>query len=198
MPLVNIESAFLKLIQFDPRVYFIFNLSTRMFEYANPAFYEFFQVNQAGLKPEKLLKMIKEERSRFERTFCSLKPGLLHKTYTISITLPNGIERSIVLNLVLEKQNEESIISGFLEDITGQKDLETSKMEVAAARDLKRRALRHDLSGTLGFIPTFTSLLLKKTDSLDDKQIPVLLSSIESISKETLTRIKEYMSDEPN
>jgi hypothetical protein len=198
MPLVNIESAFLKLIQFDPRVYFIFNLSTRMFEYANPAFYEFFQVNQAGLKPEKLLKMIKEERSRFERTFCSLKPGVLHKTYNISIKLPNGIERSIVLNLVLENQNEESIISGFLEDMTGQKDLETSKMEVAAARDLKRRALRHDLSGTLGFIPTFTSLLLKKTDSLDDKQIPVLLSSIESISKETLTRIKEYMSDEPN
>jgi hypothetical protein len=198
MPLVNIESAFLKLIHFDPRVYFIYNLSTRLFEYANPAFYEYFQVNQAGLKPKYFLNMISEERSRFERTFCSLKPGLLHKTYGISIKLPNGLQRTVELSLVLEQHQDESIISGFLEDITGQKDLDSKKMEVAAARDLKRRALRHDLSGTLGFIPTFTSLLLKKTEGLDDKQIPVLLSSIESISKETLARIKDYMNDEPN
>lgn len=196
MRLINTGTILHNFVQLDPRPYFILNLDTRVFEYANPAFYEYFQVKPASLKAEKLLKMInKDERNRFEKTFCSLTPGVMHDNLECKIKLPDGVEHFCVLHLV---QNEQSIITGFLEDITAKKANEARLKERTEARDQLTRALRHDLSGTLGFIPTFTNLLLKKTEGLDDKQVPVLLSSIESISKETLSKIKDYMNEERN
>ncbi len=199
MPLVKKETALLNLIDLDPRVYFIYNLTTRDFEYANPAFYAFFQMKPLNLKSEKILKMVnKEDRFRFEKTCCSILPGVMHNGLECSIKLPDASERFISISLLLDKQEDQSILMGFLEDITLAKTKRITEEENAIAKDLKRRALRHDIAGTLGFIPTFIHLLIRKTEPLEDPQIPVLLSSIESISKETLIKIKEYMSEEIN
>jgi len=96
----------------------------------------------------------------------------------------------------MDQQASSRLVIGYLKDITLERNREAAEKETKEARELRRRTLRHDLAGTLGFIPTFTHLLLKKSESLEDPQIPVLLSSIESISKETLAKVKEYMSEE--
>lgn len=198
MPLVKTESTLLNLIHIDPRAYFIFNLNTRAFDYANPAFYAFFQFKPLGLKPEKILKLVnKEDRFRLEKTCCSLGPGAMHRDLECGIKLPDGSERTVSITLTFDKQEDQSIITGFLEDITEAKTRSIADKEKAEAKEHKRRAFRHDISGTLGFIPTFINLLIRKTESLEDPQIPILLSSIESISKETLLKLKEYMSEEP-
>lgn len=199
MPLVKTESALLNLLNLDPRVYFVFNLNTRAFDYANPAFYNFFQVKPMDLKPEKLMKMInKDERFRLEKTCCTLTPGVLHNDLECGIKLPDGSDHFISISLVLQKEQDQSIITGYVEDVTSSKTRAVAEKEKAAAKELKRHTVRHDIAGTLGFIPTFINLLGKKTESLEDPQIPVLLSSIESISKETLMKLKEYMSEEAN
>jgi PAS domain S-box-containing protein len=199
MSLINTETVLHNFIHLDSRPYFVLNLNTRTFEYANPAFCEYFQVKQGSLKADKILKMIdKEERSRFEKTLCALTPGVPHGQLECKIKSPDGTERFLALHLVLEKQDEQSSLTGFIEDVTALKVNEAQFKEQAAVRDKQRRALKHDLSGTLGFIPTFTALLLKKTEELEDKQVPVLISSIESISKETLSKIKDYMNEERN
>jgi len=197
MPLVKTETIIQNFINLDPRPYFSFNLESRMFEYANPAFYEYFQVKPASLKAERILKLInKEERHRFEKTVCALKPGVMHDHLECKLKLPDGEEHYCVLHLVVETAQEQAIITGFLEDVTAKKAEEAKIKEQIEANERLKRTLKHDLSGTLGFIPTFTNLLLKKTEGLDDKQVPVLLSSIESISKETLSKIKDYMNEE--
>lgn len=199
MPLVKTESTLLNLIHIDPRVYFIYNLNTRSFDYANPAFYVFFQVKQLSSKPEKILKMVnKEDRFRLEKTCCSLTPGAMHRDLECAITLPDGSDRIVSVTLVCAKHEEQSTITGFLDDITLAKTRSIAEKEKAEAKEHKRRAVRHDIAGTLGFIPTFINLLIRKTESLEDPQIPILLSSIESISKETLMKLKEYMSEEAN
>lgn len=196
MLLTNTETAFQNFIKLDPQPHFVFNLGTRLFEYANPSFYEFFQTKPGNLKAERILKMIqKDDRYRFEKTFCALTPGILHNLQC-KIKLPDGLVCTIVLNLVLEVHLGQCLITGRLEDITEKCAHEALLKDQAMAHDQIKRALKHDLSGTLGFIPTFTNLLLKKTEGLDDKQIPVLIASIESISKETLSKIKDYMNDE--
>lgn len=196
MSSVKPESAILTLIDLDPRVCFIYDLEARSIVYANAAFYTYFQTKAAAFKADRLQKMInKEDRSRVEKVICALEPGRLHNL-EFGLKLPDGSERVVDLCIAMAKQEDGRLITGYLKDITSDRNREVIEKEKAAAKELKRRTLRHDLAGTLGFIPTFTHLLLKKSESLEDPQIPVLLSSIESISKETLTKIKEYMTEE--
>jgi PAS domain S-box-containing protein len=199
MPLINTETVLHNFINLDPRPYFVLNLNTRTFEYTNPAFCKYFQLKPGSIKADKLLKMLdKEERNRFEKSLCALTAGEPHSTEECKMTFPDGTERYLILHIVIEKQAEQSYLTGYLKDITEVKANEAKLSALAAERDKQRRTLKHDLSGTLGFIPTFTTLLLKKTEGIEDKQVPVLISSIESISKETLSKIKDYMNEEPS
>ena len=196
MSLVKPESALLTLIDLDPRACFIFDLESKVVSYANSAFYTYFQLKPEGLKAERLQKMInKEDRIRVEKLCCSLQPGNLQHI-EFGIKLPDGSARVLEIAVASSMQGSSRMLTGYLKDITAERNKEAEEKEYKEARELRRRTLRHDLAGTLGFIPTFTHLLLKKSESLDDPQIPVLLSSIESISKETLTKVKEYMSEE--
>ena len=198
MSLVKPESAILTLIHHDPRVCFVFDLGAKNFSYANPAFYTYFQTKAEGLKAERIQKMIgKEDRARVEKIFCALEPGVMQQL-DFSLKLPDGVLHFVELSITLDVQDSGRLVTGFLQDVTIQKQKEVTDKDLRAEKELRRRTLRHDIAGTLGFIPTFTHLLLKKSESLEDPQIPVLLSSIESISKETLTKIKEYMSEEAN
>jgi PAS domain S-box-containing protein len=198
MSSVNPESALLALIHLDPRVCFIFDLETRSIAYANPAFYTYFQTKPENLKSERLQKMInKDDRVRVEKIFCALEAGMMQQL-NFGLKLPDGSLRFVELAITMQQQESGRMVVGFLQDVTDQKQKEASEKELRDAKELRRRTLRHDIAGTLGFIPTFTHLLLRKSESLEDPQIPVLLSSIESISKETLTKIKEYMSEEAN
>jgi PAS domain S-box-containing protein len=196
MSLVKPESALLTLIDLDPRACFILDLESKAMAYANPAFYTYFQLKQDGLKTDRLQKMInKEDRSRVEKVCCTLEPGQLQQV-EFGLKLTNGSMHVVEITVTLNQQGSSRLVTGFLKDITLERTMEAEDKEKKEARELRRRTLRHDLAGTLGFIPTFTHLLLKKSESLEDPQIPVLLSSIESISKETLAKVKEYMSEE--
>lgn len=198
MSLVNPESALLTLIHLDPRVCFVFDLETKSIAYANAAFYAYFQTEPESLKSDRLLKMInKEDRARVEKIFCALEAGVIQQL-ECGLKLPDGSLRFVELSITLPNQDPGRMVTGYLHDVTEHKQKEVAEKELRDAKELRRRTLRHDIAGTLGFIPTFTHLLLKKSESLEDPQIPVLLSSIESISKETLTKIKEYMSEEAN
>lgn len=184
------------LIDLDPRACFILNLDSREMAYANPAFYSYFQLKPEGLQTERLQKMInKEDRSRVEKTICALETGKLQQL-EFGFKLPDKTMHVVELTLTMDQQASSRLVIGYLKDITLERSREAAEKETKEARELRRRTLRHDLAGTLGFIPTFTHLLLKKSESLEDPQIPVLLSSIESISKETLAKVKEYMSEE--
>lgn len=196
MSSVKPESALLTLIDLDPRACFILDLETKAMAYANPAFYSYFQLKPDGLKTERLQKMInKEDRLRVEKVCCALEAGKLQQI-EFGLKLPDGSMHVAELAVALNQQGSSRLVTGYLKDITLERTSEAEQKEKKEAKELRRRTLRHDLAGTLGFIPTFTHLLLKKSESLEDPQIPVLLSSIESISKETLAKVKEYMSEE--
>lgn len=196
MPLVKPESALLTLIDLDPRACFILDLDSKAMAYANPAFYTYFQLKPDGLKIERLQKMIiREDRLRVEKTICALEPGKLQHL-EFGLNLSDGSFHVLELALALDQAESSRLVTGYLKDITAERSEEAADKAKKEARELRRRTLRHDLAGTLGFIPTFTHLLLKKSESLEDPQIPVLLSSIDSISKETLAKVKEYMSEE--
>lgn len=193
---VKPESALLTLIDLDPRACFILDLEDKAMVYANPAFHSYFQLKPEGMKTERLQKMInKEDRLRVEKTFCALEAGKLQQL-EFGFKSPDGSMCIAELSVVMNQQGSSRLITGYLKDVTAERSREAEEKEKKDARELRRRTLRHDLAGTLGFIPTFTHLLLKKSESLEDPQIPVLLSSIESISKETLAKVKEYMSEE--
>jgi len=198
MSLVKPESALLTLLDLDPRVCFVYDLDARTLVYANPAFYAYFQTKPDAVKAERIQKMIvKEDRARLEKIFCAAESGVFQQV-ECGMKLPDGALHFVELSITLDVNPSGRMITGFLQDVTNLKQKEAEAKDLLAAKELRRRTLRHDIAGTLGFIPTFTHLLLKKSESLEDPQIPVLLSSIESISNETLTKIKEYMSEEAN
>ncbi len=196
MPIIKPEPTLLSFLDLDPRAFFILDLDAKAFVYMNPAFSSFFQVKPAGLKLDRVQKMInKEDRARVEKAVCALETGKL-QMQEIGLKLPDGSDCIVEAYVTAGKQDDARLLSGYLKDITEERQKAAVEREKRAAWELKRRTLRHDLAGTLGFIPTFTHLILKKSESLEDPQIPVLLSSIESISKETLAKVKEYMTEE--
>jgi len=189
------SSILLSLADHDQRIYFAFNISTDAFVYLNPAFNLFFQMNPIELTPKHLFSMVhRDDRNYLKSAYVMMKAGMFKKNIEFRMTLSDKKEYTLRLSMFLkQEENNERILTGYLEDITVEREYAKKIEELSNKKNAILNILSHDLAGPLGSIQHFTYILNKKIGKIEDPQINMMISSIEKISKRCIQMIQDFI-----
>lgn len=198
--MVNPSSLLITLAENDPRLYFAFDINSKQFIYANPAFEAFFQIKYNEASAESLLAMVHpEDQGYVKENVNKLAPGGFKNNISFSMQLPEKKECFLRLNLFYndqQLQSKEQILTGYLEDFTAAKEHEDTLNEYSNKKNAVLNILSHDLAGPLGSIQNLSALLSRKTKFLEDPEIVKWISLIEKISKKSIHLIQEFVKQE--
>ena len=191
-------SLLFALADHDPRICFSFDLSSNRFVYANPAFNSFFQIPVTAVTPELLLEMVHpDDLNYLKESYEALQPGIFKGNIEFRMQLPDKKEYTMRLGLFLSNgQNHESILSGFLEDISAYKDHNDKLNKFTNKKNSILNILSHDLAGPLGSIQNLSKLLSRETKEFKNKDVDKWLSLIEKSSKKGMQLIQEFIKQE--
>ncbi|WP_419801367.1 ATP-binding protein [Mucilaginibacter sp.] len=199
--MVNPSSLLLTFTAHDPRLCFAFDVSTKQFIYANAAFEAFFNIKFEQVSARILLKMIHpEDLDYLKDSYSSLKPGSFKNNIEFRMQLPQGkecyLKSSLLYDVQADGQDTKHILTGYLEDITAEKDHINKLNEYSNKKNSVLNILSHDLAGPLGSIQNLSALISRKTKLLEDEDIKKWLDLIEKISKKSINLIQEFVKQE--
>ena len=188
----------LKFAEVDTRICFVFNTTSRLFIYLNPAFERFFQVSASEATYEKLLAMVHpDDVDLLKDSYKNLTPGSLENNIGFRIKLPDQKNAFLGLSMLFtHQQNNDAILTGYVEDRTSNKDYTSKLQEYSNKKNAILNILSHDLSGPLGSIQMFSSLLSRKTQSYNDSEVERLIETISKICRQCIHLIQEFIKDE--
>ena len=196
--MIHPATLLLTLADHDHRICFAFNITKNNFIYLSPAFDRFFQLPPDMATPKLLFSFVHAEDSGYIKSvYHSLEPGVLKDNLECRLILSDKKEYTVRFTLLLDfYEQEEKVLSGYLEDMTSVKANEEKGKELSNKKNAILNILSHDLAGPLGSIKNFAFLLSKKTKPLEDKEINKIISSIERISKRSIQMIQEFIKQE--
>lgn len=193
--MVNPSSLLLTYTEHDSRLCFAFNRSSKQFIYVNAAFKNFFDIKSAHVSAGTLLKMVHpEDLDYLKDNFASLKPGTFKNNIEFRMQLLPDKQCYLRLNLFYNlqpvEQKTEHILTGYLEDITADKEHIDKLNEFSNKKNSVLNILSHDLAGPLGSIQNLSALISRKTKLLADEDVKKWLDLIEKISKKSINLIQ--------
>lgn len=191
--MTNPSDLLLSLAEHDSHACFVFNASTNVFIYVNPAFGSFFQLSEQELTIKAILKMVHpDDLSNVCRKNASLEPGVL-TPLDLKVRKPDNsmfLLRSFVL--VSQTPDNERIMTGYFDTVPDEKNDSRTSQDFIEQTTARINAFSHDLAGILASIQTYTYLLSKKTKALRDEDINAMIASLEQLSKESVHLIRNY------
>lgn len=199
--MVSTSSLLLNLTEHDPRLCFAFDMSSKQFVYANPAFESFFKLSFLQISVKSLLAMVHpQDLDYLTDNFSSLKPGNFKNNVEFRMQLPDLKEYFLRMSLFYSEQpnqqNTEQVLTGYLEDFTVEQDHANKLNEYSNKKNSVLNILSHDLAGPLGSIQNLSALISRKTKSLEDSEVKTWLDLIGTISKKSISMIQELVKQE--
>ncbi len=186
-----------EMVENDARVCFAFDLSSRTLLYVNNAFKSFFNIEHSYFSFYHLLTYIdKDDRKRLMMKLFQMEPGEFLKDIELQINLTKQSKFWIKLNLHLNANSTNLILTGYFEDISSYKEKYRKLNNYATSRNAISNILAHDLAGPLGNIQMFSNFIKQELSSNDGSNIQDLVENIEAISKQSLDLIRNYVDAE--
>jgi len=182
-----------ELAERDPKIYFAFDLDRGKFIYSNRAFKSFFQEEPQALNPDFLFNCIHEDDKAYVKaTFDDLQPGLFDEKIEFRFLFKDTLYYLSVNMLLMEFENHDRTLSGYVEDITGFKENVNTSLSLSNKKNAVLNILSHDLAGPLGSIQNYSYLLSRQTNP-EDKLTLQIVNSIDAISKRCIKLIQEFI-----
>ncbi len=179
-------------------VVFSFHVATKKFEYLNPVFESMWGRTRTGIirNPGLLLKTIHAEDQGYviecyEDLFEDKK-----KNVEFRILLPGKKERTIRLKTHVLHVGEEQFVVGTGEDITAQKEYHDNLHKFSSKKNSILEILAHDLQGPLATIQGLSSLLAKKEQIHENKELNELIQLIQNTASSGVHLIRDFIKQE--
>jgi two-component system sensor histidine kinase VicK len=157
----NASLLLIALAERDQRMCFAYNITGRTFVYANPAFRSFFQIVMSSGSIQELLPCVNEEdRHYLKEAYEQMVPGILRHDIEFRMNMPDAKEYALRLSMFFEdNENNERVICGYVEDISAYNAHAEKMSQLNNKKNSILNILSHDLSGPLGSIRNFSTLL---------------------------------------
>jgi len=193
--MTNPASLLFTLAEFDHRMCFAYDLNGKRFIYVNPAFESFFRLIAAHASIDTFFDLVHtDDQAYLKQSYANLALGVFKSNIEFRMKLPDKKEYFLRLNLLRQIQEDnETILSGYLEDISAYKAHDDKLNEFANKKNTVLNIISHDLAGPLGSIQNLAALLSRKTKLLDDKEVKKWVLLIEDISKKSVQMIQEFV-----
>ncbi|WP_134090487.1 PAS domain-containing sensor histidine kinase [Olivibacter sp. XZL3] len=187
----------LSLVREDNRYYFIFDIAQKRFLFVNPAFESFFHVRSGETEGDSLIKMIHPDDVDYLKSHVqSAQPGLFLTDIEFRIIHFDKKEYIFSMSARLEKKHDKKLISGYLSDITRQKENALYLNEFNNRKNSILNILAHDLGGPLGNIKNLSHLLKQRFKSLDEENLQKIITSIERNTNMGIQIINDFLNRE--
>ena len=179
----------------DSRICFAYSLKEKRFVYQNTAFKKFFDVPERDCTIDYLFSRVHiDDRELLINNYKALRAKRISDTIEFRIERTDNKTYTMLIRVLLDKpKKEQGTVLGFIEDITSIRDHENKLKDLSNKKNAILNILSHDLAGPLGSIQHYTYVLQKKTQSLQDKDVQMMISSVERISKRSIQMIQEFL-----
>ncbi|SDM43960.1 two-component system, OmpR family, sensor histidine kinase VicK [Catalinimonas alkaloidigena] len=178
---------------------FAYEVSTRSFLYANPAFERIWQADGAiSLKtPDSLLMRVHaDDRTFVHEKFEELLQGKSVEELEFRVQPTEGNERWICLIPTLLSGENGPVISAIGEDITKLKLNAEKLRKFAAKKNSVLEILSHDLANPLATIQSLSALLTDRTKALGNEKVDRLVGLIAETSARSIDLIRNFVATE--
>lgn len=176
---------------------FVYNLATGRFLYLNHAFEKIWAGNleEAVSQPHTLTEKIHpNDRSFLYSLFDELQTK--QESIETSFRIQHAPEEEKWLRIIACPVQKSSIIAGFLQDISLQKENEELMKKFASKKNSVLEILSHDLAGPLSNIKNLSSLLKEKVKETETAETFRIITMIEQTSQRSIQMIREFVQQE--
>lgn len=177
------------------QVIFAFDITTKHFTYLNPAFERVWRKKRQNVmdNASSLCKTIHpEDKPHVIAVYQEPLEGVIIPEIEFRIKLRNDTVRWVCIKPVLL----EGIISGFVSDITAQKEYNNYLKKFADKKNAVLNILSHDLAGPLGNIEKLSDLLASDLKNGKVEEAQHIVSIIQRSSKQGMQLIQEFLKQE--
>ncbi|MXV53232.1 hypothetical protein GS399_19880 [Pedobacter sp. HMF7647] len=174
---------------------FGYDISLQCFTYHNPAFTSTVRAENSKLDLKAILSRVyPDDRDKFTMAYRRLlKTGQHSLEFRMD---KNGQgDRWLRLNLhfIDEKKN---VIAGYAEDITHIKAYAADLQAISERKNSVLNILAHDLTGPLGSIQNYASLMAREIDSTGSESLKEFAGAICRISKDSVGLVRDLIEEE--
>jgi two-component system sensor histidine kinase VicK len=193
----NVDSVMLELLREDARSVFAFDLSSNDVVYINKSLQRFLSALNIPVSAANLLNIVHhQDRDFLVERYQKLKPGCFLKDIKFRILARGQKQVWIRLNLYLNTNPSEPVLTGYLEDISTYKAEVSRLNDFADKKSAVLNILTHDLAGPLGNIQMFSDFITDKIGTIEDQELHYLTTMISQISKQGISLIRDYVDGE--
>ncbi|MDB5014585.1 MAG: sensor histidine kinase [Daejeonella sp.] len=180
------------------QVIFAYNMQLNRFEFLNAGFERVLNRDRTFVDPASLIEMVHaEDREYLKKCFYELQNGIKEKDIEFRIQTLQRKDKWIHAKVFVSKEHTDStIIMGFAEDITPQKDHIHVLSKYADKKNAVLNILSHDLAAPLGSILNISFLLKSRLKNHEDKEVHQLLGLIEKITQKGTKLIQNFVKEE--
>ncbi len=188
----------LALAELSTQAIFSFDIKSCKFIYCNPAFREYVQLKDDSIPAKDISFLIHPEDEEYVReSYEDLLRTTRKRTFEFRLILSDDRVRSVrveAFNTVIEKKRQ--VITGMVEDITAYKEHSDTLNKFSNKKNSILNILSHDILGPLGTIQNLSGILNRKFANEDNLEISKFLNSIEKISKQSISMVRNLLTRE--
>ncbi|PIQ21383.1 MAG: PAS domain-containing sensor histidine kinase [Cytophagales bacterium CG18_big_fil_WC_8_21_14_2_50_42_9] len=188
---------FTSLAENADQVFFAYDIAAKRFTYLNPAFERVWRKKRKSVmdNPGSLFKLVHpEDQQHVKQVYQELLEGIIVSDVEFRILLRNKTQRWVCVKPVLLE--EEGLLSGYLNDITIQKQYNDTLKKYSDKKNAILNILSHDLAGPLGLINNIAGLLASDLKSNGNQDVLELISIIQRSSQQGTQLIQEFVKQE--
>jgi two-component system sensor histidine kinase VicK len=177
---------------------FSFDVQLNQFIYVNPAFKQYAILKEYALTRVDMERLIHPQDIAFVKdAYEELLQEELKQNVEFRIVLPDATIKTVRLEAFLTSTGgRQQVITGIIEDITSFKDHSDTLNKFSNKKNALLNILSHDLLGPLGTIRNLSAIIKKKTLDSERKELSKLVNSIERISSNSVTMIRNLLAQE--
>lgn len=196
------EDALLKQLgSVSKKIVFVFDLNKNRFRYLSPAFEAVWETSAQASQddPASLLTSIHPNDQPNVLSYLQrLRAGSAYEEVEFKVLTPDEdlkVIRVEVYRLPVNGQ-EESIIGGFAQDISRQKQYENYLSEFGHRKNSALEIVSHDLRGPLGILQSLTQSLERDLQDKNYEEIADYAHLMQRVCLESLTLINDLLTEE--
>jgi two-component system sensor histidine kinase VicK len=189
----------LTLVELSKLAMFSFDVELNQFTYINPAFREYAILKENSLSKIRIKQLIHPEDAGLVKEAYQelLQEDEKKKNVEFRIVLADKSVRTIRVEAFITSIGDRlQVVTGIIEDITSFKDHNDILNKFSNKKNALLTILSHDLLGPLGTIRNLSTIIKRKTEDSDTKELTQLVNSIEKISNNSIKMIQSLMNQE--
>lgn len=189
-----------KLILETNKVVFTYDVDSASIIFLNAAFNSVWKRTRESIiaNPSILLETLyPDDKEYLAEEFNKLINGIIKHNVEFRIMLPDGAVKYLKLSpLLVTDEHGKIIVTGFVEDVSVEKDAIRNLEKFGAKKDSVLEILSHDLAGPLANIKLMADLLSETTESYNNPEVKKIIEIIKDSSARNVKMIRDFVQQE--